>query len=72
MKPVETLEYSDENIKELEDLGYTKSAVSKPYSLNKVIRYSPTRGVYWFSSSRAAHMSDCHYTRQKVVQLIII
>jgi len=72
MKPVETLKYSDKNIKELEELGYKKSSVSKPYSLNKVIRYSPKKGVYWFCSSSSAYSSDCYFTRKNVMQLIII
>lgn len=67
-----TLEYSEKNIKELEELGYIKSPVCKPYSRDKVIRYNPNRGVYWFCDRTAAHMSDCFFTRLNTGTLIII
>jgi hypothetical protein len=67
-----TLNYSQENINELEAKGYRKSSISKPYSNGKVLRYSPKRGVYWFSSRRSAHNSDCFFTRQRVGQIILI
>ena len=72
MSKVETLEYSEDNINELKSNGYIKSPVSKPMSLNKVIRYSIKRGVYWFSNKCSAHSSDCFFTRQNVGQIIFI
>lgn len=61
-----TLEYSVENIKELEALGYVKSPVCKPYSKDKVLRYNPKRMVYWFSNRTAAYMSHCQLIQDGV------
>ena len=68
---VKTLDNTDKNIKDLESQGYVKSSVSKPFNYNKVLRYDTKRMVYWFSSSTAAHMSDCFFTRQNVGTIII-
>ena len=62
--PVKTLEYSKENIKLLESKGYTKSCMSKPYSRDKVLRYSAKRGAYWFTSRTTAHLGDCLFTQR--------
>lgn len=69
---VKTLKYSQENIDKLISEGYKKSPVCKPYSTDKVLRYDPKRMVYWYSTSKAAHMSDCEYTRQNTGTLFII
>jgi len=55
---VQTLEYTPENIAMLEAKGIVKSSVSKPYSLNKAIRYSVRRGVYWFTDKWKAKYID--------------
>ena len=67
-----TLDYSQENINELEAKGFKKSNVCKPYSKGKVLRYSPKRMVYWFSSRSSARNADCFFTRQRVGQIILI
>jgi len=64
-----TLENTKENILELERSGYSISPVSKCNGKGKVIRYNSIRGVYWFSSSRSAHMADCYFTRQRTETL---
>jgi hypothetical protein len=51
-KIVKTTENTEENIQLLESKGYTLSPVSKRNGMNKVIRYSHKRMVYWFSSDR--------------------
>lgn len=61
-----TLENTPENIKMLENKGYKKSPISKPNGMYKVLRYNHLRGVYWLSSSRSSHESDCFFTRQRV------
>lgn len=53
-----TLENTEENIEKLEDRGYTKSPVSKPNGMNKVIRYNIKRKYYWFSSNRYGYVQD--------------
>ena len=71
-KIVNSLRYSEENIKELEKDGYKKSSVCKPYSYGKVIRYDTERKVYWFSTSLSAYVSDCYFTQKNTKTLIII
>lgn len=63
---VRTLENTQDNIKLLESKGYTKSNVSKPNGFNKVIRYSPNRGVYWFTTSHVAMYIEGEIYRRSV------
>ena len=63
-----TLDYSNENLENLENLGYKKSPVTKPYSQGKVIRYSPKRMVYWFTSKHVAEKITSFLNRKKIYE----
>lgn len=69
---VKTLENTPDNIAEIERLGYVKSSVSKPNGLNKVLRYSVKRGVYWFTNKWVARKIEAEMNRSQVGTLIFI
>lgn len=66
-----SLEYSQEHLDALHELGYTKSPVCKPYSLHKVIRFNCKRGVYWFSSCVSAWESRRFLIQNSVKSYIL-
>lgn len=69
---VKTFEYTPENLAYLKSRGFLKSATSKPYSLNKVIRASFKRGVYWFTDKWVAKKIDNEMYRMGVRTICII
>ena len=69
---VQTLENTVENIAMLEAKGVTKSPVSKRDGMNKVIRYSVLRGVYWFTEKWVAKKIDNEISRMGVKTIILL
>jgi len=64
------IDNTKENIEELENKGYVKSPVSKPYGTNKILRYDRKRGVYWFCSNRCYYPQDTETKKETEIGVV--